>query len=1116
MHRPGTGRLGRLLRHVLPVTVLAAGTLTVAGPARAADHPSPADTDLARYVNPFVGTRPGGADYGTGGGAGNTFPGADAPFGMVQWSPDTDKSQPGGYAWDDDKIKGFSLTHLSGAGCNGDQDLPFMPYAGDVTTSPAADPGHYLDGFSHDDESASPGSYSVKLASGTKVELAATQRSGAGRFTYPAGKTATMLLNVSGSIGGASDAQARVTGDRTVTGYVASGHFCGGDNTYKVYFSATFDRPFASVGTWHDDEVDPGAKTVRGTAKAKVPTSHAARTTGGDHASGDRRPLDAGRSAMTAPSKATSVSGPGSGAYVTFDTSRGASVGVKVGLSYVSVAGAAANARAEQGHASFDNVVHRTRAAWNSRLGQVAVSGGTQAQRATFYTALYHSLLQPNVFSDADGRYVGFDDKVHHAARGHAQYANFSGWDTYRSEMQLVSLLAPHEAGDMAQSMYNQAHQAGDVWDRWSVNNDFEGVMTGDPYHSIIASTYAFGATGFDARGALASMVKGATTVQSSDAPYIERPGLADYEKLGYIPGDVSTTLEDTTADFGIAQLAGRLGDTATHNTFMERAQNWQNMFNPALGTIQPRNRDGSFVSPYSPADPSLYVEGNGAQYQWMVPYDQRGLFDAMGGDEKVVGALDQYFTKLNAGPKEPYAFLGNEPSLGTPWSYDYAGAPYRTQDVVRQAVDTLYQPTPDGLVGNDDLGEMSSWYVWAAMGMYPAVPGRAELALASPLFPHVTVRRGSGQTLSVNAPGASSAARYVHGLKVDGRRSGKAWLPESFVREGGRLDYTLSTSPDRSWGSAAKDAPPSFRQGEQPYLTGTGPGRVKVQPGKGTETATVDVTSLRRAGTTVHWKADAPEGVTVSPSSGEFAVPGAGHASTKVTVSAAAGTKAGFYHVPLTLTGADGSTLPKAALAVTVGTPGTVLWYLNGNGISADDANPTANFDGGGWSYSGPALAAAGAAPGGTVTAGGFTWAWPETGEGVPDNIVVGGGESRVLDVPAASAGAGRLSLLGSATNGPSHGTMVLTYTDGTTQEVELGFSDWTLGAGAQQPSYGNTVALHTPYRDVASGGKEEVGTYVFASAPVEPAAGKELRSVTLPATVTGGAMHVFAVAVG
>jgi predicted alpha-1,2-mannosidase len=798
---------GRWRRVAAVVAALAASTVAITPPAAAAPArpagPGTA-TDLAQHVNPFSGTAPGGPDFGTGGGGENTFPGADVPFGMVQWSPDTVADQPGGYYYPDNRIRGFSLTHLSGAGCDAAEDLPFMPFVGHVTTSPASDPGRYVSTFSHAHESAAPGYYGVTLDSGATMELTATQRSGMARITYPVATEATLLVNVSGSINGVTDAQVDV-GRNTISGWATSGRFCGAGNLYRVYFSATFDQSFASVGTWHDGVVDPGGTSVRGGAvpgRAGNPAKPRGTATA---------PPVAGR---TAPD--VSVSGPGSGAFVTFDSSSHRAVRLRVGLSYVGVANAAANATAEQGNAAFDTVAERARAGWNARLGEIQVTGGTPDQLTVFYTAMYHALLQPNVFNDSNGQYLGFDGRLHRTATGHAQYANFSGWDIYRSEAQMLALLAPHEAGDIAQSMVGQAQQAGDVWDRWSQNNDFTGVMVGDPYHSIVASIYAFGATDFDAAGALAAMVHGATRVQRPNARYIERPGLADFESLGYLPNDPSTTLEYTSADFGIAQLADRLGDPVIRHTFMQRAQYWENLYDPATGYLQPRNRDGSFVTPFDPADPNHYVEGNGAQYTWMVPFDPRGLFDAMGGDAAVRGRLDTFFTQFNAGPAEPYAFLGDEPASQTPYLYDFAAAPYRTQAVVHRAL-SLWRATPDGFVGNDDLGQMAAWYLWGALGVYPAIPGRAELIVGSPLFPHVVVERPSGQTLTIDAPGASADTFYVQSLRVNGTATTKPWLPESFVRTGGALSFTMASTPNTAWGADPADAPPSFREGERP-----------------------------------------------------------------------------------------------------------------------------------------------------------------------------------------------------------------------------------------------------------------------------------------------------------
>ncbi|HLL65176.1 MAG TPA: GH92 family glycosyl hydrolase [Micromonosporaceae bacterium] len=1025
------------------------------------------DPDLARHVNPFSGTAPGGPDFGTGGGAANTFPGADVPFGMVQWSPDTVHQQPGGYHYPDDRIRGFSLTHLSGAGCDAGQDIPFLPYPGEVRTSPATDRDRYVATFSHDNETATPGYYAVTLDSGATMELTVTQRSGIGRITYPADAPATLLVDVAGSVRGVSDAHVEV-GDDSISGWAVSGDFCGSGNVYRVYFSATFDRPFQALGTWHEDSVSP----------------------------------------------APTASGPGSGAFVTFDLGGDRTVQVRVGLSYVSVAGAAANVVAEQGTSTFDEVRARARAAWNARLGQIEVTGGTAEQTTIFYTQLYHSLLQPNVFSDADGRYIGFDGEIHKCADGHVQYANFSGWDIYRSQIQLLALLAPAETADMAQSMLNQARQSGDVWDRWSHNNDFTGVMTGDPYHSILASAYAFGATDFDAAGALASMVHGATTVQPHTASYVERPGLADYQTLGYVPGAPSTTLEYTTADFGIAQLAARLGDTTVYQQFLARAQYWQNLFHPATGHLQPRHRDGSFRTPFDPASPTRYIEGNGAQYAWMVPYNLRALINARGGDEAVIAGLDTFFTELNAGPRKAYAFLGNEPSLNAPWVYVYAGAPHRTQEVVRRAVNTLWRADASGFVGNNDLGAMSSWYIWAALGLYPQVPGRAELVLGSPLFPRAVLRRATGQTITIDAPGASADRYAVAGVLVNGAATAQPWLPESFAVEGGAVEFTLVDQPDPGWGAAPADVPPSYRDGERAMLGAFHPGEVRIGPGDAAVPTNLVIATVTGAPTTVAWAADAPAGLVVDPAGGTVDVPAHGPVSVEISVSTAPHAVEAFHRLPITLTSL-GEVVPAAgALTVRVARPGSVLWHANNVGVSDDAATTDAALDRGGFSYSAQALAATGVVPGGQVRVGAFTFVWPGHPAGQPDNIQAGGGD-QTLELAAAPAAASRLALLGVATNGNASGDATIRYADGTAQTARIGFGDWITGAdGAEGPRFGNAVAARMAYRN-AAGGQEPATTYLFATAPIVLRAGRRVASITLPAEVSGGDLHVFAVAV-
>lgn len=1061
--------------------------------------PAAADTtqhrDLAAYVNPFAGAKAGDTPE-TNTYAGDTFPGADVPFGMVQWSPDTPlqpkppagqgryyaRDRDGGYAWEENRLRGFSLTHFNGAGCGGAAgDVPFLPFAGRISTSPAVDATKYFPSFSHANESASPGYYKVTTDSGITTELTATQRSGLGRFTFPKSSPATLLIDVAQSAMGSDDASVTVDpARRTVEGWVSSGHFCRGPNTYKVYFTASFDQPFRTSGTWQNAAVTPGGATAGG-----------------------------GNLSKTTWDKQVVTADGGSGAYLTFDPAT--PVQVRVGLSYVDAAGARLNLATEQHGASFDAVRTDARRTWNDRLRQITVEGGTDAATRTFYTALYHTLMQPNVFSDADGRYAGFDRAIHRTKPGHAQYANFSGWDTYRDEVQLLSLLAPHEAADMAQSMLNQADQAGGIWDRWSQNNDFMGVMGGDPYHSIIASTYAFGATDFDARSALKSMVNGATRVQQAGERALERPGLSDYLTLGYHPNNVSDMLEETTADFGVAQLAQRLGNQSVYHQFMTRAQYWENVYNPATGYLQTRMRDGQFLSPFDPAQyqEMRYQEGNAAQYTWMVPYNVRGLFDAMGGDAAVKKRLDFFFTKLNSDASSPYAFMSNEPSFEVPWEYAYAGAPSKTQDIVRRSAELLFKPAEDGLPGNDDLGATSAWYVFAALGMYPEAPGRAEMVLASPMFPKITVTRTTGQRIVITAPGASSSVKYVQSLRLNGEPSSKPWLPESFAVDGGRLDFTLGTSPT-SWGSGAADAPPSFRDGEVGVRGRVGPGRVVVAPGSAT-TATVIAEGITGAGT-VSWQAKPPAGITVTPSSGTLTVGAHGTASQQVRVTAAAGTPEAYTSVPVAFSGQLPSYLP-----VTVGKPGSLHAASTNVGVTDDrfvqygDFGETDLYPGQ-FAYSAQGLAKSGVEPGAKVRE--FTW--PASPAGSPDNVIASG---QTLAVNAAQ-GATKLSFLGSATGGDAQGTVTVTYADGSTQQGSLGLSEWLLRGGEETPQFGNTVVASVPYVNSAFPRymfrlQRPYTSYLFATAPIALDPAKQVRSITLPTSTGAGQAHIFTYAV-
>ena len=1064
-------------------------------------------TNLASLVDPFTGT---GVQQGAPFGGGDTFPGANVPFGMVQWSPDTMSYAPGGYWYYDNRIKGFSLTHLNGAGCGVYSDIPFMPYVGTVTQSPATNPMLYISTLSHTNESAAAGYYQAKLDNGVNTELTATQRSGAGRFTYPQGKTATMLVNASGSINGVNDAQANI-GSNTISGWATSGGFCGASDIYRVYFWAQFSQPFATIGTWHNNIVTQGNTSVQGSSQI-APAVRQVEIAQGKLKKGISG-VQTRKTAQQHPN--VSVSGPGSGAFVTFNTSKGPAITVKVGLSFVSVSNAQTNVNRENPNNNFDTVHTQATQTWNTWLGEIQISGGTPSQLTTFYTAMYHALLQPNVFSDVNGQYIGFDGNIHSVASGHAQYANFSGWDIYRSEAQLLALLAPSQASDIAQSMLNDYAQSG-MLPKWTLANAETYVMVGDPADPILADLYAFGGTNFNTQAALAAMMQEATQTNNI------RPGLNYLENQGYLPSDgsygccnfygpASTTLEYNSADFAIGAFAQALGDTADYQKFVSRAQNWENLLNPADGYLEPRYLNGSFESPYNPTSGNGWVEGDGAQYNWMVPFNLGGLFAALGGKSNVVPRLDTFFTQLNGGPNSPYAFLGNEPTLETPWEYDYAGAPYKTQNTVRQAVNTLYMPGPAGLAGNDDLGQMSSWYVFAALGMFPETPGTASLVLASPLFPSMTVHRPSGQVIKINAPGASATTYDVQSLKVNGQSSTQPWLPPSFIAQGGTLDYTLSTTPNTSWGAAPGDAPPSFQYGETPILVSFNPGRPVVAPG-GTTQGSIVAQNIGNTASTLSWSATAPSGLTITPSSGSFSVPANASGNQSFTVAAGANMQEGYYSISFSAQTSNGTKLPPLTMSVVVAKPGSLLPFFNNIGIS-DNSNPSAaNFDGDGFSYSAQQLAQNGYTPGATVTVSGISYTWPNVPVATLDNIEANG---QTIKTPNAKTAATQLTFLGSSTNGPSEGTITITYTDGTSATAQLGFTDWTVNGGGGSMMYGNVVATKLPYRNSSGGTPDQTVTYIFATASVSLDSTKQVASITLPSSTNQGSLHIFALAI-
>ncbi|HEV7735145.1 MAG TPA: GH92 family glycosyl hydrolase [Candidatus Binatia bacterium] len=785
-------------------------------------------SDPAAFVNPFTGTDTRSVDFGTGGGAGNTFPGAVAPFGMIQWSPDTvpgEAASAGGYSYPDSVIRGFSLTHLSGAGCPVFQDVPILPTVTPVVSSPSVTGTYevapeYLPSFDHADEDAAPGWYRVRLDPGTAeaidVELAARTRSAVGRFVFPATTAANVLVNAGGSAMANGDVALAVDPMASeVSGSVAAGQFCYHRNRYTLYFTVRFDRPFAAWGTWTGPAVSPGSTSASGHTDAPF----------------HLRPL----SGLPPPPKDSNTVPVG--AWATFDTTLDQTVRARVGISYVSVEAARANLAAETPDADVAAVAAETRVAWNDLLGRIAVDGGTPSATRTFYTMLYHSLLAPTVFSDVDGTYPGMDGQQQRID-GWTKHANVSGWDVYRAQVPLLALLDPTRASHLVRSLLADARESG--WlPRWPVANGHTDVMVGDPATSIIAGAHALGARDFDTADALVAMVKGATqTGVSANAEYVQRQALADYLRLGWVPhdgteassgadtsmfgstsavwGSAATTLEYAVADFAIARFAAAVGDRRAARTFQRRSGGWRRLLNRATGYLEPRYASGVFVDGFDPIGGEGFVEGNAAQYRWMVPFDVGGLVTALGGRRTTAALLDTHLERLDEGPLSSYAFLGNEPEQGVPWLYDWLGQPWKTQRVVRDAMATLFDDSPAGYTGNDDLGAMSAWYVFGALGLYPAIPAEGIFALGSPLFPETTLRLAGGDVV-ITAPGAADGVPYVQGLRLNGRRYDRPWLRFEQLACGARLDFTLAATPDQRWGSARRLAPPSFAPNARP-----------------------------------------------------------------------------------------------------------------------------------------------------------------------------------------------------------------------------------------------------------------------------------------------------------
>ena len=700
---------------------------------------------LADCVNPFIGT-----DF-----TGNTYPGAQVPFGMVQLSPDN--GLPGwdriaGYFWPDSTIAGFSHTHLSGTGAGDLYDISFMPVM--LPYREAEAPLGIHSKFSHEEESASAGYYKVRLSDyDIQVELTATPRCGVQRYTFPKGDAAVFLnlrkaLNWDATV----DAHVEQVDSVTIRGYRFSNGWARGQ---RVFFCTRFSRPLAM-------SLDTVAILTEG---KRTGTSVIAR--------------------------------------FDFQAEAGEQLVVSTALSGVSMDGAMRNLQAEVPEDDFDKCLAAAREAWDRQLGRIEVRCEDRDEKVKFYTALYHAMLAPTLYSDVDGAYLG-PDRQEHRTEGWDNYGTFSLWDAYRAAHPLYTLVAPERVDDMVNSFIAFYEQNGrlPVWNMWASETD---MMIGYHAVAVIADAYLKGIGGFDAEKALEACV--------ATANLDDYRGIGAYKKLGYVPYDLkdphnaddwslSKTLEYAYDDHCIARMAEKMGRTDIAEEFYRRAQNYRNVYNPETGFMQPRDSRGHFVEPFSPDDYTPHIcESNGWQYFWSVQHDVEGLIELAGGKERFAQKLDSMFTYhpgeddelpiFSTGMIGQYAH-GNEPSHHVIYLFNAVGQPWKTQQYAARVMHELYLNTPAGLCGNEDCGQMSAWYVFSAMGFYPVDPVSGRYELGTPLYPEVKLHLADGKTFTVRANGVSRENCYVKSVKLNGVPYGKTYITHEQILSGGVMEIEM------------------------------------------------------------------------------------------------------------------------------------------------------------------------------------------------------------------------------------------------------------------------------------------------------------------------------------
>lgn len=715
----------------------------------------------AQIVNPFIGT-----DF-----TGNTYPGAQAPFGMVQLSPDN--GLPGwdrisGYFYPDTTIAGFSHTHLSGTGAGDLYDISFMPVT--LPYHEAEAPLGIHAKFSHQNEQAHAGYYRVKLTDyDIHVELTATPRCGIQRYTFPEADAAVFLdLKKAMNWDVTTDSYIEVVDSVTIRGYRYSEGWARGQ---RVYFETRFSKPFRAV------HIDSSAIL----------------------------------SVMDTVKKTTERIGTAYKARFDFKTVAGEQVTLSTALSGVSMAGASKNLKAEVPKDDFDYYLKQTEKRWNEELGKIAIRTADKDAKVKFYSALYHSKLAPTIFGDVDGAYFGADRKIHRA-EGWTNYSTFSLWDTYRASHPLFTYTDPDRVNDMVKSFIAFYEQNGrlPVWNIYGSETD---MMIGNHAIPVIVDAYLKGISDFDANKALAACV--------ATANIDHYRGIDLYKKLGYVPYDVqdtynsdnwslSRTLEYAFDDHCIAVMADRLGNKAIAATFSARAKYYRNVYNPASSFMQPRHSSGKFVAPFDPEEYCTHIcESNAWQYFWSVQHDIPGLMDLVGGKFRFAQKLDSMFTMhpvdssklpiFSTGMIGQYAH-GNEPSHHALYLFNAVEEPWKTQHYAAQVMETLYLNNPSGLSGNDDCGQMSAWYVFSALGFYPVDPVSGRYEIGTPIFPYSELKLANGKKFTVKANRVNKSNIYIRSVTINGKPLETSYITHEQIMSGANLVFEMSNKPGPVW----------------------------------------------------------------------------------------------------------------------------------------------------------------------------------------------------------------------------------------------------------------------------------------------------------------------------